>query len=385
MLINNWYVAEDSAAVTAGKPLRVRMLGFDFVLFRDGAGAVHCLSDVCCHRGGALGDGELATGAGGETCVACPYHGWRFDASGACVHIPALGEDRKIPHRARIDAYPTAEKYGWIWVFLGDLPESLRPPIPELFPEFDDPAWRKLPYRFEAKCNWMRMEENSLDTAHTNFVHKAFGSRRDPKLEPFPIEPTAWGAKVARTKPAPPAAVKTGAIATLLGADRAQTSVTLEFSVIGVCHRIHPTFKPGMAQINFTARTPIDRFLTRAIGWQARNYLMAPEHDAERMAGIQQAVVEDLAVVEKVKPPLTPPTLSDEFLTETDGMELAFRRKVWDLAARGWEIDWEAYDRLRQDHVVVIPSPARRSDPKNWVHKTVPLRPATPHPAAASG
>ena len=207
MLINNWYVAEDSSAVVADKPLRVRMLGFDFVLFRDAAGTAHCLSDVCCHRGGALGDGNVVTTASGDVCVACPYHGWQFDTTGACVHIPALGAERAIPRRARIDVYPTVEKYGWIWVFLGDLPAHERPQIPDLFPEFDDPSWRKLPYRFEAKCNWMRMEENSLDTAHTNFVHKAFGSRRDPKLETFPITPTPWGAKVARTKPAPPAAV----------------------------------------------------------------------------------------------------------------------------------------------------------------------------------
>jgi len=373
MIINNWYVAESSEAVVAGKTTGVRMLGFDFVLFRDPAGKAHCLSDVCCHRGASLTDGEMV---GEGTCVACPYHGWRFDAEGRCVAIPAMGDETKIPKRARIDSYPAQEKYGWILVFLGDLPEAEWPHIPELFPEFYDAAWAKLPYRFEAKCNWMRMEENSLDTAHTNFVHKSFGSRRDPKLAAFPVEATEWGAKVSRSKPAPPNDVKSGAIADLLKGERSQTSVTLEFSVIGVCHRIHPTFKPGMSQINFTARTPIDRFRTRAIGWQARNYLIEKAHDAERMAGIQQAVVEDLRVVEKVKPPLTPPTLSDEFLTETDGMELAFRRKVWDLAARGWEIDWDALEKLRQDHAVVIPSPARRVDPKNWVHTAVPLREA---------
>ncbi|MCB2108528.1 MAG: aromatic ring-hydroxylating dioxygenase subunit alpha [Rhodobacteraceae bacterium] len=375
MLINNWYVAEESAAVPAGKTFGVKMLGFDFVLFRDSTGKVHCLSDICCHRGASLADGELVAAHGGG-CVACPYHGWEFDSAGRCVKIPALGNDTKPPKRARIDSYPTAEKYGWIWVFLGDLPEKERPPLPDLFPEFDDRNWAKIPYRFEAQCNWMRMEENSLDTAHTNFVHKAFGSKRNPKLEAFPIEATPWGARVERTKPAPPRAVKQGEIAKLLSEDRKQTTVTLEFSVVGISHRINPTFKPGMSQINFTARTPIDRFRTRAIGWQARNYLLGEEHNAERMAGIQQAVVEDLRVVEKVKPKLTPPTLSDEFLTETDGMELAFRRKVWDLAARGWEIDWDAYLKLSEDHVVVIPSPARRADPKNWIHKTVPLRPA---------
>ena len=53
MLINNWYVACAAAEVTAGKALRVQMLGCHFVLFRDAAGAVACLADTCPHRGAA--------------------------------------------------------------------------------------------------------------------------------------------------------------------------------------------------------------------------------------------------------------------------------------------------------------------------------------------
>ena len=276
-----------------------------------------------------------------------------------------------------MDSYPVEEKYGWIWVFLGDLPESERPAIPNLFPELEDTEhWRSIPYEFEAQCNWMRMEENSLDTAHTNFVHAMFGARSNPKLEVFPIEMTEWGARVAREKPAPEKSQKSGEMAKLLSGERKKTNVNLEFSLIGISHRINPTFRPGMSQINFTARTPIDPYRTRAIGWQARNYLLEPEHDAEREAGIQQAVREDLRVVEKIKPVFTPPSASEEFLTETGGMELAFRKKVWELSARGWEIDIDAFERMSREHVLVIPSPARREDPKNWVHKTVPLKPA---------
>ena len=51
MLINLWYVAEWSHAVT-DKPVKARLLGRDFVLFRDTNGKVNCLSDVCLHRGG---------------------------------------------------------------------------------------------------------------------------------------------------------------------------------------------------------------------------------------------------------------------------------------------------------------------------------------------
>jgi len=369
MLINNWYVAASSHEVKTSLPLGVKMLGVDFVLYRDEQGAAVCLSGVCCHRGGILSDGVITKG-----CVACPYHGWEFAGDGACVNIPALGVEAKIPKRGRVDSYPVQEKYGWVWVFLGDLPDEERPAIPDLFSEFDDPqTWARVPFQFEAKCNWMRMEENSLDTAHTNFVHRAFGARHAPALEASAIEETQWGARVSRTKPAPRHAQKTGEMAKLITGERKNTSVNLEFSVIGVCHRIQPTFRPGMSLITFTARTPIDAYHTRAVGWQARNYLTAPEHDAERIAGIEEAVREDLAVVEKVQPPLTPKSLSHEFLTETDGMEVAFRKAGRRAPDRGWEIDCEAFEKQRLTRVLVIPSPRRRADPKNWIHKPVPL------------
>ena len=56
MLVNLWYVAEWSDTVK-DKPVHVKMLGQDFVLFRDQAGDVKCLSDVCLHRGGSLSGG----------------------------------------------------------------------------------------------------------------------------------------------------------------------------------------------------------------------------------------------------------------------------------------------------------------------------------------
>ncbi len=371
MLINNWYVAAAAHEVTNRDPLRVRMLACDFVLFRDQEGRAVCLSDVCVHRGAALACGQLRNGN-----VQCPYHGWEFDSQGQCVLIPSKGEDVAIPKRVRVDCYPTQEKYGWVWVFLGDLPESERPAIPDLFPEYDDPVgWQRIPYGFEAKANWMRFEENSLDTAHTNFVHRQFGARRNPKLQSFPLEHREWGAKVSRVKPAPGQDQKSGELAKLLG-ERKNTSVELEFSLVGICHRIQPTFREGMSQINFTARTPVDATLTRAIGWQARNYLLEPQYNPERMAGIELAVVEDLSVVEKVKPPLTPPSLTDEFLVETDSMEVAFRKCCWRWAAQGWEIDLDRLEQESRHQVFVIPSPARREDPKNWVHRTVPLKPA---------
>jgi phenylpropionate dioxygenase-like ring-hydroxylating dioxygenase large terminal subunit len=36
------------------------------------------------------------------------------------------------PTRAKVDSYPTVEKYGIVFAFLGDLPEAERPPMLEI-------------------------------------------------------------------------------------------------------------------------------------------------------------------------------------------------------------------------------------------------------------
>ena len=77
MLVNLWYVAEWSHAVKKD-PVKVKMLGQTFVLFRDKQGAVQCLSDVCLHRGGSLSNGWCTD----NNTVACPYHGWEFNGEG---------------------------------------------------------------------------------------------------------------------------------------------------------------------------------------------------------------------------------------------------------------------------------------------------------------
>ena len=58
MYINFWYVADQSQNITES-PVKKKMLGQNFVLFRDTTGKVHCLSDVCVHRGGSLSGGKL--------------------------------------------------------------------------------------------------------------------------------------------------------------------------------------------------------------------------------------------------------------------------------------------------------------------------------------
>ncbi|MEZ5917628.1 MAG: Rieske 2Fe-2S domain-containing protein [Parvularculaceae bacterium] len=157
------------------------MLGCDFVLFRKENGEPVCLSNVCCHRGAALCNGSIK-----DDNIACPFHGWQFDQRGKCVSIPSMGPEFAIPARAKIDAYPVIEKYDWMWVFLGDLPEDRRPPVPELLPEYDQTdKWRTTRMTYEAGVNWTKAEENNIDTAHLPFVHSALAVRpsRDDRAD----------------------------------------------------------------------------------------------------------------------------------------------------------------------------------------------------------
>ncbi|WP_231871122.1 Rieske 2Fe-2S domain-containing protein [Halioglobus sp. HI00S01] len=172
MLINLWYVAEWVDKVK-DQPVRAKLLGQNLVLFRDSKGKVHCLSDVYIHRGGALSGGWTTE----HDCVVCPYHDWEFDPEGKVQLTPSRGEGGAVPEHARIDAYPTEERYGMIWVFMGELDEADRYPIPP-FPEYDDrDNWRPIYTEFTWNADVNRVVENGIDIAHTSFVHPGFGYR----------------------------------------------------------------------------------------------------------------------------------------------------------------------------------------------------------------
>ena len=144
MYINFWYPMIRSEDLGPGKPEKVKVLGLNFAVFRKASGEAVVLSDTCVHRGGSLaGPWELGQQPRiVKDCVVCPYHGWEFAADGSCVAIPSIGYGTKPPSRAKVDAYPTVEKYGIVFAFLGDLPESERPPIMEV-EEHGTPEWRR--------------------------------------------------------------------------------------------------------------------------------------------------------------------------------------------------------------------------------------------------
>ena len=157
------------------------------MVYRKSDGSVACLSDLCVHRGAALSKGELK-----GDCLVCPYHGWEYEPNGAVSKIPANPPGRSIPKKARVDSYPTIERYGFLWVFLGDLPEEERPPIP-VWPEFEQTdKYRAVTGEYLWHSNYERIMENGTDIAHAPFVHGGvFGNPEKAEVADHVLEEDA--------------------------------------------------------------------------------------------------------------------------------------------------------------------------------------------------
>jgi phenylpropionate dioxygenase-like ring-hydroxylating dioxygenase large terminal subunit len=154
-----------------GPPVRLRILGEDLVAFRDSAGKVGFVQKHCPHRGASLFFGRNE-----EEGLRCVYHGWKFDASGACVDMPNEPPESNFRHKVRVTAYPSAEHGGLIWIYMG--PPDRTPELPQLEWTQVSPEHRTLSMWMN-RSNWLQILEGDFDTCHSMFLHSAM----DPSLQ----------------------------------------------------------------------------------------------------------------------------------------------------------------------------------------------------------
>ncbi len=365
MFINFWYAAEEATKVTT-TPVHVKLLGQDFVLFRDTQGKVHCLSNVCAHRGASLAHGKVK----GDR-IECPYHGWQFNGTdGLCIKIPSLGKDAKIPARAKIDSYPTQEKYGLVFCFLGDLPEVERPPIIDIT-EWDNPAWRVTLMTTQWKVNALRGVENTLDPAHTEFVHPIMGfqgEREDYQVPQIELIEREWGTgtKTKFVTPGTAGSVKSevrgGGFQT--EAEAGHHGATTTYTWI--------QFSPVAWSRQYTFNTPVDAHHTKKFFLQARNFALDPSGDARMDVKSREVMEQDRVVMERVSPFFVPLSATEEVIVPADRVIVRYRewQKLWE--EKGWLIDSEAVAAAGEGKAFTIASPARRIV-KNWTLDPVPI------------
>src|SRR5919202_2551021 len=106
-------------------PIRVRLLGEDLVAFRDTNGQVGLIQNNCPHRGASLFFGRNE-----EAGLRCVYHGWKFSSDGTCVDMPNEPAESDFKHKVKAVAYPTQERGGIVWAYLG--PRKQPPSLPDL-------------------------------------------------------------------------------------------------------------------------------------------------------------------------------------------------------------------------------------------------------------
>ncbi len=370
MFINFWYPAEWSATL-ADEPLRLRMLGQDFVLFRDSAGAAHCLSNTCTHRGGSLAGGKRK-----GDCIECPYHGWQFDGEGRCTRIPSLGADARIPSRARVDAYPTEERYGIVFAFLGDLPAAQRPPIMEI-PEYGQDGWHTTCQERIADNDYRRQLENALDPAHNEFVHPTHGfsgTNEDYSVPELTIESSDWGGGFMTSYLSPPLKDEKMKAASRRSEDAVIQAGTYHHGPASLCTKIHPTAEVKIHQNVF--KVPVDEGRTRSFLVQTRNFLLEAEHDNRFHERNDVVAGQDAEVLAVLEPQLTPETNRHEFLVPSDNAVVDYRARLKQWQALGWRIDADAVREQAKRVAFAIPSPARR-EKSGWILDPLPLHPAT--------
>ena len=57
------------------KPKLITLLGHDYVIWKDEAGNLNAIDNICPHAGANLAKGGYIVDVEGEKCLACPYHG----------------------------------------------------------------------------------------------------------------------------------------------------------------------------------------------------------------------------------------------------------------------------------------------------------------------
>src|SRR5437879_3874356 len=99
-----------------GPPRRVRLLGRDYVAFRDTNGAVGFLDEGCPHR-----NASLVLARNEECGLRCIFHGWKVDVTGQVVEAPThTPNPEAFAAKIQTRRYPTAEGGGMVWVWLGE-------------------------------------------------------------------------------------------------------------------------------------------------------------------------------------------------------------------------------------------------------------------------
>ncbi len=159
-----WFRVTESKDLAVGEVKTVQYLGREFVVFRAEDGTACVFDPYCPHLGAHLGYGGVVEG----NAIRCPFHHWKFDATGQCIDVPYA---KRIPARAQIQSYPACEKNGIVFFWHHPHGEAPKWEVPEV-PEWCADGWMEPIYHTAVvRSHPQEMAENVVDSPHFKFVH----------------------------------------------------------------------------------------------------------------------------------------------------------------------------------------------------------------------
>ena len=178
------FVCDTDAVKVSGQifPFTVleNYLNEPMILTRDKSDRLHCLSNVCTHRGNILVEGNCI-----EKNITCRYHGRRFDLNGKFLSMPEFGEVKNFPTvKDNLPEIPFETWGKFLFASLKPL-AGLQKFCGEMFSRM---SWLPMnEFIFEpslsrdylVKAHWALYCENYLEGFHIPYVHNSLNETLD--------------------------------------------------------------------------------------------------------------------------------------------------------------------------------------------------------------
>ncbi len=184
---NAWYVACMPDEI-AGKPLGRQICGERIVFFRGPDGKVAALDDFCPHRGAPLSLGTVRDGV-----LVCGYHGLAMGCQGTTVSMPG----QRVGGFPPIRTFPTIERYGFIWVWPGDVEQADTAKLHHL-------EWAESEYwaygggLYHVDCDYRLMIDNLMDLTHETYVHASSIGQKE--IDEAPVRTRVEGEEIVTSR-----------------------------------------------------------------------------------------------------------------------------------------------------------------------------------------
>ncbi|MGJ3248285.1 MAG: Rieske 2Fe-2S domain-containing protein [Elainellaceae cyanobacterium] len=318
VLYHDWHVVARSDDVGNRSLLTVHLLGEQILLWRCNQDVL-AWQDRCPHRGVPLSRGWVEQREQGD-CVVCPYHGLAFNQAGDCVHAPANPCLTSFPKHANVRTYAVQEKYGYLWVALGEPHHDI-----PTFPEWEQPDFISFncgPYFINASP--LRIVENFTDFAHLPFTHQdLLGSPEYAEISDYAVTVdddgiTAHDVRVYQPNPDGTGAAK-------------YVSYTCQIRRPLIAYFIKGD---GMGQFSmFLAVTPVEESRSIARLGICRNYAFETPND-ELEAFQNHLMSQDIPMLESQRPQGLPLDLQAEFHIPADKLSLTYRKWLKQLGLK---------------------------------------------------